>query len=318
MELHMTTFLIVCPLVFLAGFVDAIGGGGGLISLPAYYLAGVPIHHAIATNKLSSATGTLISTIRIGKSVKIRWKLIAPAVVMALIGSYLGTRLSILTDEKILAYQKIFGNIIVDHTHAFFQKPLKGVDTLYSCRKFWGVSDGAYLSTDTSLTENKTVDYSAERMKHILGRYEHNAGTYYKDMLENAAKYDGMELRQMSKLTQNLLKAVDYDRAKKKREENYRILGELLPSESIFNQTVPEGPFAYPYFHADGMKLRRYLAEKKIFVPTYWKNIIENSETKSLEYTWAANILPLPCDQRYSVEDMKYMASVVRECEERI
>ena len=104
----------------------------------------------------------------------------------------------------------------------------------------------------------------------------------------------------MSKLTQNLLKAVDYDRAKKKREENYRILGELLPSESIFNQTVPEGPFAYPYFHSDGMKLRRYLAEK------------------SLEYTWAANILPLPCDQRYSVEDMKYMASVVRECEERI
>ena len=82
--------------------MDAIGGGGGLISLPAYYLAGVPIHHAIATNKLSSATGTLISTIRIGKSVKIRWKLIAPAVVMALIGSYLGTRLSILTDEKIL------------------------------------------------------------------------------------------------------------------------------------------------------------------------------------------------------------------------
>ena len=75
---------------------------GGLISLPAYYLAGVPIHHAIATNKLSSATGTLISTIRIGKSVKIRWKLIAPAVVMALIGSYLGTRLSILTDEKVL------------------------------------------------------------------------------------------------------------------------------------------------------------------------------------------------------------------------
>ena len=94
MELHMTTFLIVCPLVFLAGFVDAIGGGGGLISLPAYYLAGVSIHHAIATNKLSSATGTLISTIRIGKSVKIRWKLIAPAVVMALIGSLFILRIS--------------------------------------------------------------------------------------------------------------------------------------------------------------------------------------------------------------------------------
>ena len=58
-----------------------------------------------------------------------------------------------LSDPRISEYKKIFGNIIVDHTHAFFQKPLKGIDTLYSCRKFWGVSDGAYLSTDASLTE---------------------------------------------------------------------------------------------------------------------------------------------------------------------
>lgn len=65
MELTWSMFLIVCPLVFLAGFVDAIGGGGGLISLPAYFLAGVPVHHALATNKMSSASGTLISTIRL-------------------------------------------------------------------------------------------------------------------------------------------------------------------------------------------------------------------------------------------------------------
>lgn len=153
-------------------------------------------------------------------------------------------------------------------------------------------------------------------MKHILGRYEQDAGTYYKDMLANAAKYEGMELRQMSRLTQNLLKAVDYETAKAKREENYRILSELLPSENIFNQIIPEGPFAYPYFHANGMELRRRLAAKKIFVPTYWKNILESCERDSLEYIWAADILPLPCDQRYGAEDMKYMAAVVRECEE--
>ena len=50
MELKLATYLLVCPLVFLAGFVDAIGGGGGLISLPAYLLAGVPVHFALATN----------------------------------------------------------------------------------------------------------------------------------------------------------------------------------------------------------------------------------------------------------------------------
>ncbi len=54
MELDLLHFMIICPLVFLAGFVDAIAGGGGLISLPAYMLAGLPVHMAIATNKLSS------------------------------------------------------------------------------------------------------------------------------------------------------------------------------------------------------------------------------------------------------------------------
>lgn len=104
MELKLATFLLVCPLVFLAGFVDAIGGGGGLISLPAYLLAGVPVHFALATNKMSSASGTLISTVRICRSIKIRWKLAIPAVACALAGSYIGTRLSLLTDEKILRY----------------------------------------------------------------------------------------------------------------------------------------------------------------------------------------------------------------------
>ena len=104
MELKLATFLIVCPMVFLAGFVDAIGGGGGLISLPSYLLAGVPVHFALATNKMSSASGTLISTVRICRSIKIRWKLAIPAVACALAGSYIGTRLSLLTDEKILRY----------------------------------------------------------------------------------------------------------------------------------------------------------------------------------------------------------------------
>ena len=91
-------------MVFLAGFVDAIGGGGGLISLPAYYLAGVPIHHALATNKMSSASGTIISTIRICRNVMIRWKLAVPAVLLSLLGSSIGTHLTMLTDERILKH----------------------------------------------------------------------------------------------------------------------------------------------------------------------------------------------------------------------
>lgn len=96
------TFLIVCPMVFLAGLVDSIGGGGGLISLPAYILAGLPMHGAVATNKLSSTTGTAISTIRLCRHSKIDFKLIIPAVALAISGALCGSRMSMLVDEKIL------------------------------------------------------------------------------------------------------------------------------------------------------------------------------------------------------------------------
>lgn len=64
MELTALQFLIVCPLVFLAGLVDAMAGGGGLISLPAYLISGLPVHYAIGTNKLSSGMGTTLATWR--------------------------------------------------------------------------------------------------------------------------------------------------------------------------------------------------------------------------------------------------------------
>lgn len=103
-EIHFTTFLIVCPLVFIAGFVDAIAGGGGLISLPAYIIAGIPVHNAIATNKLSSAFGTLIATIRFIKNKCVLFSLIIPTVILALFGSWIGASLSLRIDEKYLQY----------------------------------------------------------------------------------------------------------------------------------------------------------------------------------------------------------------------
>ena len=94
MTLTPQMLLIVCPMLFLAGLVDAIGGGGGLISLPAYMLAGVPIHQTIATNKLSSTCGTTLATVRFIKEGLVNWRLAAPTIVFAMIGSSLGANLS--------------------------------------------------------------------------------------------------------------------------------------------------------------------------------------------------------------------------------
>ena len=81
MTLTLQMFLIVCPMLFLAGLVDAIGGGGGLISLPAYLLAGLPVHQSIATNKLSSTCGTALTTIRFIRQGLVNWKISLPAIV---------------------------------------------------------------------------------------------------------------------------------------------------------------------------------------------------------------------------------------------
>lgn len=92
-------YLIVCPLVFLAGFIDAIAGGGGLISLPAYMIVGLPAHIAIGTNKLSAAMGTAIATYRFGKSGYIKLKLALICAGFAIIGSTIGANIALLINE---------------------------------------------------------------------------------------------------------------------------------------------------------------------------------------------------------------------------
>ena len=90
--------------VFAAGFVDAIGGGGGIISVPVYLLAGLPTHFALGTNKLSSCTGTSVSALRYLKNGYVNWKLALPSAVLAMAGSFVGNRIQLKVDERILKY----------------------------------------------------------------------------------------------------------------------------------------------------------------------------------------------------------------------
>ncbi len=104
MQLTPEMFLIVCPMLFLAGLVDSIGGGGGLISLPAYLFAGLPVHMAIATNKLSSACGTSLATARFIRRGLVNLRLAVPSVAAAVLGASLGARLSLAISETAMKY----------------------------------------------------------------------------------------------------------------------------------------------------------------------------------------------------------------------
>ena len=103
-NLTLPMVLIVAVGVFLASFTDAIAGGGGIISVPTYLIAGLPMHMALGTNKLSAGIGTFASTARYIKNGCVDWKLGIPSIVLALIGSYFGTKLQLMLSEVYLKY----------------------------------------------------------------------------------------------------------------------------------------------------------------------------------------------------------------------
>ena len=96
------TYLIVCPLVFLAGFVDSVAGGGGVISLPAYLLAGIPVKLAMGTNKLANGCGTATSVFKYAKSGKIVWDCALPAGFGCLLGAACGSSLAVNLPDNVL------------------------------------------------------------------------------------------------------------------------------------------------------------------------------------------------------------------------
>jgi uncharacterized protein len=103
-HLALETYLIVLPFVFLGGLIDAIAGGGGLITVPAYLAAGLPPHLALGNNKFSSCSGTIFTTARYFRHGMIDVPVALTSAVLALIGSYLGTRTVLLLDPHFLHY----------------------------------------------------------------------------------------------------------------------------------------------------------------------------------------------------------------------
>ena len=149
----MLEYLVVCPLVFLGGFVDAVAGGGGLISLPAYMIVGLDPIQAIGTNKFSASCGTFVATMRYSRCGFIQWRGMLPVVAAALVGSWIGASLALLVENDDF---KIFMLIVLPIT-AFFvlnKRTLSKYRVPFAVRKtivvmsalalFMGVYDGFY------------------------------------------------------------------------------------------------------------------------------------------------------------------------------
>ena len=222
---------------------------------------------------------------------------------------YIVNYYGMLSNQDIKHLQKKYRNIIVDNVQAFFQKPVKGVDTIYSCRKFFGVPDGAYLYTTAKPLLLKQ-DVSVNRFDHLEGRKVDGAKAHYQDFLDAEAVLNKLPILSMSNETQTLLRGINYQKIREKRNKNFQYLKEHLDHFNEIHVEKISGPFCYPLQLKEGQKLRKILIENNVFVPTLWPNL---KDLNQFEINFVQNTLPLPCDQRYTIRDMKHIIKLIEE-----
>jgi hypothetical protein len=211
--------------------------------------------------------------------------------------------------KLVLDYQRI----IIDQTQAYFQMPIEGTDTIYCCRKFFGVTDGAFLYTNTFLDEAIPQDESFNRMKFLFGRFERGATEFYKDYVLNEEIFANEPIKEMSKITQNMLHGIDYNKVKMKRTQNFEYLHKRLQKINNLHLVIPEGAFMYPLYIPNGQVIRKLMQKENIYIPILWPNVLKQCKKNELEYDMACNILPLPVDQRYSYPEMDVMATCIEQ-----
>lgn len=209
-----------------------------------------------------------------------------------------------------LIYQS---QLIIDNAQAFYAPCINGIDTFYSPRKFFGIADGGYLYTDSLLNKDLLQDKSYTHMQHLLERIDEGAESGYTSFRDNDNALDNQPIRTMSKLTDKILCGIDYNDVKECRRANYLYLHQSLQQCNFLKLELQSSdvPMVYPFYMMD-ISLRSRLITEKIFVATYWPNVLEWCKPKDLEYTLVNHIIPLPIDQRYGQEEMNRIIKVIQ------
>ena len=234
-----------------------------------------------------------------------------------------------LRDDEALLYTNYFGlkqsyveqlanrygkQFIVDNTQAFYAKPIEGIDTFYTCRKFFGVPDGAYLYTDAKVDFKMDQDVSYDRVSFLVKRLDLGAEAGYADFHEQSKRLVGQPIKRMSNLTTQLMNGIDYQTAAQKRRENYNYLHQNLAETNQISLELDEDavPMVYLYLTKNG-RLKQKLIDERIYVATYWPNVLEWSKDIDLECVLVRNTCFLPIDQRYGIGEMERIINVIKD-----
>jgi len=203
-------------------------------------------------------------------------------------------------------------HLIVDCTQAFYFAPDKGTDWFNSCRKFFGVPDGAYLSQDRGAGANLKRQESHDISQHLLTRADLGPEEGYEQYKRNNSILASMPVRKVSRLSERMLRGIDYSHVASRRRANFAYLHSELSdyNQLDFNLLESSVPLVYPLM-TDNTNLRKKLIAERVYVATYWPGLDEMVGGSSLAHQLAANIVPLPIDQRYDAADLSRVAHLV-------
>jgi len=223
--------------------------------------------------------------------------------------SYFG----IFSRDKILNVVNKYKNVVLDNTQDFFLDPVmnKNVYNVYSCRKFIGVCDGAYIIHDGGIKKEYPQSESSEHANYLIKSYEFGTNSCYNEYLRSEDVLTELPIQTMSKLTYGILCNTNYEEIKSIRNRNFVALNDKLGHiNKIKINNFLQSPMIYPfYFEDDG--LRNHLIVNKIYVPQWWKYLLKEAESCTLEAKYTKWLFALPIDQRYTEKDMNDIANVI-------
>ncbi len=223
----------------------------------------------------------------------------------------------VMSHQRMADLVKDYSHPIIDNCQAFFCAPIEGAVNVYSCRKFVGVPDGAYVICDQAerYVNEYPQCYSSDTAAFLLQRIEYGCeGKAYASRQINEHRIDAEDCMKMSRLTRTILDGTDYLEIMKKRRENFSIAQELFdsinqlhPSQYYDEKTIP---MVYPLLVEDD-DLLPCLQRAKHFQGHWWSYICEELPSDTVEYWLSRYIIPITIDQRYGRQELEYLRNAV-------
>ena len=208
-----------------------------------------------------------------------------------------------------------FEKVILDNAQSLFTDIQSNavIASIYSPRKFIGVPDGGLIRTKRKIVMPLVYDtQSVNRISHLISRMSGPAENGYADYLaaEETLKHDVP--KKMSHFTKFLLATTDFAKIKAKRLENYNTYLECVPKVSFLPTDGCSVPMCVPFL-ANNKNLKELLIKNKVYIPTYWPEVIDRVSANSFERKLVDCLCPLPSDQRYSPAQIRKVISILTE-----